>query len=144
MAIDYRKQRYRFDAVVSIRSSMPPERRQGLRHKIRPTSGLRLVPQSGPLYGRVVVAQLVDASEGGLGVETLVELDPGLDLEVSADMVSSDLALQIAGLTRVAYCRETESGRYRIGLELIDISLGRPARQRDGASEHALIKSVLQ
>ena len=90
------------------------------------------------------MAQLVDASEGGLGVETLVELEPGLGLEVSADMVNSELALHVAGLTRVAYCRETESGRYRIGLELVDIKLSRPAQDDRFSSDYELLKSALQ
>lgn len=86
-----------------------------------------MIPRSGPLYGRVVMAQLVDASEGGLGVEAFVDLEPGLMLEVSADMVSSDLALHVTGVTRVAYCRELEPGRYRIGMEMVDISMERVA-----------------
>ena len=90
------------------------------------------------------MAKLVDASEGGLGVETLVELEPGLGLEVSADMVSSDLALHVSGFTRVAYCRETEPGRYRIGLELVDISLSRPAHGQDLSSDYEIVKAALQ
>lgn len=73
------------------------------------------------------MAQLVDASEGGLGVESMVGFQPGLLLEVSADMVSSDLALRVAGVTRVAYSNEIEPGRFRVGLELIDITLERVA-----------------
>lgn len=106
---------------------MPLERRQEHRHDIRPASGLRLTPRSGPLHGRVLMAQLVDASEGGLGVEAFVDVEPGLLLEVSADMVNSELALHVTGVTRVAYCREMEAGRYRIGLEMVDISMERVA-----------------
>jgi hypothetical protein len=35
--------------------------------------------------------------------------------------------LNVTGVTRVAWCRELEPGRYRIGLELTDIALQRVA-----------------
>lgn len=73
------------------------------------------------------MVELADASEGGLGVETFAALEPGTGVEIEADMRSSDLALHITGVARIAYCREVEPGRYRMGLQLLDVKLRRAA-----------------
>jgi hypothetical protein len=106
---------------------MQLDRRRETRHAIRPVTGLRLTARDGALQGRTVMAQLVNASEGGLGVEAFASFEPGEMLEVRSSMVSSELSLHVTGVTRVAWCRELEPGRYRIGLELTDIALQRVA-----------------
>ncbi len=85
------------------------------------------MPASGPSKGRTLMAELADASEGGLGVNTFAELEQGTKVEIQAQMRNSELALQVTGVTRVAHCCEIEPGRYRIGLELIDVKLERAA-----------------
>jgi hypothetical protein len=106
---------------------MQVDRRRETRHAIRLVTGLRLTARGGALQGRAVMAQLVNASEGGLGVEAFASFEPGEMLEVRSVMVSSELSLNVTGVTRVAWCRELEPGRYRIGLELTDIALERVA-----------------
>ncbi len=106
---------------------MQADRRKEPRHVLDNVAGLRLTPQDGELKGRALMAELADASEGGLGVETFVELASGVRVEIRADMRNSEMALNVTGVARVAHCREMEPGRYRIGLDLIEVKLERAA-----------------
>lgn len=73
------------------------------------------------------MAQLVDVSVGGLGVETFTPLDRGVEVEVKGVLSRPDLRLRVDAAARVAHSKLTAAGRYRIGLEVIDISLDRVA-----------------
>ena len=73
------------------------------------------------------MGRLVDVSVGGLGVETFTALERGLEVEVKGVLAKQGLTLRVDAAARVAHSRQTPSGRYHIGLEVLQISLDRVA-----------------
>jgi hypothetical protein len=74
---------------------------------------------------RTIVAKLVDASAGGVGVETFTRLKTGTRVLVKANLQSPELALALSGEGLVAHSREVGPGRYMVGLELEQVSYAR-------------------
>lgn len=74
---------------------------------------------------RPIITKLVDASEGGVGVETFTRLKTGTRVMVKANLQSPELALALSGEGLVAHSREVGPGRYKVGLELEEVSYGR-------------------
>jgi len=80
--------------------------------RTRPAAhGLRIT-----CYGREIPAILVDTSEGGLGVEMFVPLVAGAEVGIQGELHSDDFAIALAGTARVAYCRSSPDGLFRVGL----------------------------
>jgi hypothetical protein len=74
---------------------------------------------------RAIMAQLVDASNSGIGVETFIRLERGTTVLVQADLTASGMALAFGGKARVAHTREVSPGRYHVGLELKNVRYAR-------------------
>ena len=72
-----------------------------------------------------IIAKLVDASSGGIGVETFACLKTGTRVLVKANLQSPELALALSGEGLVAHSREIGPGRYVLGLELQQIRYAR-------------------
>jgi PilZ domain len=84
---------------------------------------IRLSGSDGP--SRPIIAKLVDASDGGVGVETFTRLRPGTRISVKANLHATDLSLALSGEGLVSHSREIGPGRYAVGLELQDVSYAR-------------------
>jgi hypothetical protein len=63
---------------------------------------------------RIVGGKLVDVSNSGLGVDTLMSLPPGSWVLVVA--VGTNGAPTLEARVRVVYCRDLDNGGYRLGL----------------------------
>jgi len=74
---------------------------------------------------RPIIAKLVDASAGGVGVEIFARLKTGTRISVKANLQSPELALELSGEGRVAHSHEVGPGRYVVGLELEEVSYAR-------------------
>ena len=106
---------------------MGAERRTSPRSAVELPPGLRLtVPEDGA-RPRTVMAKLIDVSEGGIGIEAFVRLSRGTVIEIDGDWHSPDLALRIGGRARIAHVSEVGRGRFRIGLQFVDVALARSA-----------------
>lgn len=71
------------------------------------------------------MAQLVDASSSGIGVETFTPLQRGTTVSVQADLSASGLSLALGGRVRVAHSREISPGRFHVGLALDNVKYAR-------------------
>lgn len=106
---------------------MGAERRTSPRAEVELPPGLRLcVPDDDGRF-RTVMAKLIDVSEGGIGVETFVRLRRGTVVEINGDLRKPDLALRIDGSARIAHVSEVDRGRYKIGLQFVNVALARSA-----------------
>lgn len=74
---------------------------------------------------RPIIAKLVDASVGGVGVETFTRLKAGTRVLVKANLQSPELALAFSGAGLVAHSREVSRGRYIVGLNLQEVRYAR-------------------
>lgn len=74
---------------------------------------------------REIAAQLVDVSEGGVGVDTFVGFDLGAVIHLKGELVRPGLGLRLNGYARVAHSSEIEPGRFRIGLEFVEVAYAR-------------------
>jgi hypothetical protein len=95
--------------------SVGEQRRQARTPRSSP-HGLRI-----DCYGRQIPATLVDVSEGGFGVETLVALPFGDVVKVEGEFENEDFAVQLTGTVRVVHC-SSRGGVFRAGLAIVDIS----------------------
>ena len=106
---------------------MGAERRTSPRCEVALPPGLRLtVPQEGR-KPRKVMAKLIDVSDGGIGIEAFFRLRSGALVEIDGDWKSADLSLSVNGKARVAHVSQVERGRYRVGLQFVDVALARSA-----------------
>lgn len=71
------------------------------------------------------MAELIDASEGGLGLATYAFISAGTIVELDGDLKSPDLALRVSGRARVKYAVALDRGRFRIGIEFIEAAYAR-------------------
>ncbi len=101
------------------------ERRSAARRSLNLPNGveIRVCGDDGPSHP--IVAKLVDASPGGVGVEAFTRLSRGSRVLVRANLHATELDLAFSGEARVAHSREVGPGRYRIGLELDDVRYAR-------------------
>lgn len=74
---------------------------------------------------RPIIAKLVDASAGGVGVETFTRLKTGTRVLVKANLQAPELALAFSGAGLVAHSREVGRGRYVMGLNLQEVRYAR-------------------
>ena len=72
-------------------------------------------------YGRAIPAVLVDASDGGLGLEMFVALSPGIVVSFEGQFENEDLCLALSGTAQVAHCIYSENGVYRVGLAFQEV-----------------------
>ena len=103
------------------------ERRKSTRSTVALPPGLRLLVPEAAGKTRSVAGKLVDASAGGVGIESFARVPSGAVLEIEGDLRNTDLALKISGRARVAHVSEVDNGRFRIGLQFVDVALARPA-----------------
>lgn len=101
------------------------ERRGAARKQVHLPNGveIRTIDSDGP--SRPIIAKLVDASPGGVGVETFTRFRTGTRVLVKANLQSPELALALSGEALVAHSREVGPGRYIVGLELREVSYAR-------------------
>ena len=104
-----------------------PRRRADLPQPVR-------ISHAGPSgAARTFVATLVDAGEDGLGVQSMAPLTQGMTVHLAADLSNDDFALALEGPARVVHARQIESGHYRMGLSLEQMTYRRlavhPARE---------------
>jgi c-di-GMP-binding flagellar brake protein YcgR len=59
---------------------------------------------------------LWDFSYGGLGMEIPRELRIGQEIDLVAEMISSDYSMQIEAHAKVVHCRSIAKKRYRVGV----------------------------
>ena len=74
---------------------------------------------------RFVEGELLDMSDGGLGLKTAVALDPDSDVTVSADLHGEGSGLQIRGRARVAHCLSVDGNAFNIGLSFQEVKYER-------------------
>ena len=106
---------------------MRVERRKSSRSAVALPPGLRLTAPESEGRTRSFAAKLVDVSATGVGIESFVRVRSGAILEIEGDLRNTDLSLHISGRARVAHVSEIEAGRYRIGLQFVDVALARSA-----------------
>lgn len=80
---------------------------------------------------RIVGGKLVDVSNGGLGVDSLMSLPLGTWIVVAA--VGTNGAPSMEARVRVVYCQNVDKGGYRLGLAF-DENVENPFRQTTRAS----------
>ncbi len=106
---------------------MSAERRASVRKAVELPPGLRLtVPAKGG-SSRTVMSKLLDVSDGGIGIETFVRIPSGVVIEIRGDWRAPEMAMRIHGRAQVAHVSEVEAGRYKIGLQFVEIALARSA-----------------
>ena len=106
---------------------MGAERRASPRTPVALPPGLRLTLPQDDGKPRTVMAKLTDVSKGGIGIETFVRLRRGAVVEIHGDWYKPDLALRVNGRARIAHVSEVDRGRYKIGLQFVDVALARSA-----------------
>ena len=73
------------------------------------------------------MAKLLDVSDNGVGLETAVRIPSGLVVDISGKWWRPDISLRIDGQARVAHVSELPSGRFKIGLQFVQVALARSA-----------------
>jgi hypothetical protein len=73
------------------------------------------------------MAKLIDVSETGVGIEAFVRIPSGVIIQISGDWRRPDLSLHIDGRARVAHVSELSAGRFKIGLQFVQVALARTA-----------------
>lgn len=102
-----------------------PERRSQARRSAELPNGIEIRIFDADGRTRAIMAQLVDASPGGIGVETFTRLRTGTTVLVQADLRVTGLALALGGEARIAHSREISPGRFLVGLELTHVRYAR-------------------
>ncbi len=94
--------------------------RKSKRRRLDILQGLTLSQRS-----RNVAATLVDVSDGGIGLDTFVRCEAGSTVRLEGELVREDLGPKLDGHARVAHSNEIEPGRYRVGLEFVEVAYAR-------------------
>jgi len=71
---------------------------------------------------QIVIARLLDINSKGAGVETLVPLDAGASVAAAGKVIADGVGMPIDAAARVAYCRRSPAGIYRVGLAFEDLA----------------------
>ncbi len=118
-----------------------PERRSQARRRVDLPNGIeiRVFDHNGAT--RAIMSKLVDASPGGVGVETFTRLQTGTTVLVQANLQATGLALAIGGEARIAHSREISPGSFLVGLELTHV---RYARASYGSGSARLSRDSLR
>jgi hypothetical protein len=98
------------------------DRRRQARKRLNLPNAVAIRVCDGTEASRPIIAKLIDASSGGVGVETFTRLRAGTRVLIEATLQSPELALALNGAGLVAHSREIGPGRYVVGLELQDVS----------------------
>jgi DnaJ-like protein/PilZ domain-containing protein len=98
-------------------------------HKARNPEVLSVELKDGMGNPRWVTADLVDRSEGGLGVSMMTPLKPGSKVMVRGKLGNDRTEVKIS--TQVIWCVERD-GRFRCGFEFVDKAAGGPADDQSG------------
>ncbi len=98
------------------------ERRRTPRRPGDLPAGLRVSTYGEAGSPRIFAAKLIDANEGGVGVEMFVPLVEGLIVAVEGELSIPDLSLNVRGQARVTYCRCENGGTFRVGLAYEEVS----------------------
>lgn len=101
------------------------DRRSETRSSVELPNGIEIRVLDNDGRTRAIMAQLVDASGGGIGVETFTKLERGTTVSVQADLSASGLSLALGGKARVAHSREIAPGRFHLGLALDKVRYAR-------------------
>jgi len=103
-------------------ASRSPERRKSPRKRVKDLpAGIRITARDADGDPRVYAAKLIDASEGGIGVEMYVPLAEGARVELEADLSNTDLSLGVSGRARVVYVKRLKKGTCRVGLAFEEV-----------------------
>lgn len=100
------------------------DRRGAARRQVNLPNGVE-IRVCGRAPSRPIIAKLVDASSGGMGVETFTRLKTGTRVSVRANLHAPELALALSGEGLVAHSRQVGPGRYAMGLELEKVRYAR-------------------
>ncbi|MCB9384034.1 MAG: PilZ domain-containing protein [Bryobacterales bacterium] len=106
---------------------MGAERRASPRTVVSLPPGLRLGVPDAAGRTRSIMAKLIDISDTGVGIEAFVRIESGALVSLEGDLRSQELSFKINGLARVAHVSEIEAGRFKIGLQFVEVALARPA-----------------
>jgi hypothetical protein len=85
--------------------------------------------------GHRVAAQLVDASDSGLGTELPESVEAGAFVNFAGELHSPRFSMRLHGRARVAYCRPNRDGVFRVGLAFEEVQVRKlePARESEAA-----------
>lgn len=72
-----------------------------------------------------LTAQLWDFSYGGIGMQTPMPLAVGEEIELTADLSSTDYSMRVESTGRVVHCRSVGRDLYRIGVAFIHVTYHR-------------------
>ena len=70
---------------------------------------------------QIVIARLLNLNSKGAGIETLVPLDAGASVSAAGKVIADGVGVPIDASARVAYCRRSPAGIYRVGLAFDDL-----------------------
>ena len=103
------------------------ERRRAPRRPVDLPAGLKISTYGEAGSPRTFAAKLIDANEGGVGVEMFVPLVEGSIVSVDGELSIPDLSLNVHGQARVTYCRCENGGTFRVGLAYEEVSYRKTA-----------------
>ena len=101
------------------------DRRAAARRQVELPNAVEIRECGSGELSRPIIAKLVDASAGGVGIETFTRLKTGTRVLVKANLQSPELALALSGAGLVMHSREVGSGRYVVGLDLQEVRYAR-------------------
>lgn len=101
------------------------DRRRAARRRVALPNAVEIRICGDQETSRPFIAKLVDASVGGVGVETFTRLKTGTRVLVKANLQSPELTLEFSGAGLVAHSREVGRGRYIVGLNLQEVRYAR-------------------
>ena len=78
-------------------------------------------------------AKLWDFSEGGLGMDSPKEFQPGQVVDIEADLYGPAYSVALKAKARVAYCRRVDVKHYRVGVAFLETAYRRIDASRAGA-----------
>lgn len=102
------------------------DRRKAPRKRIAVPPGLSLFVSDGDGSQRRVMGELVDVSEGGIGVMTHYRLKQGSIVRLEGRLRGPDYGLTLRGRARVAHTN-SEPGGFRSGLQFVEVAYSRAA-----------------
>jgi len=103
-------------AQNSIMRPSDTERRIQPRNSRIHSADLRLHYWARGAGRQIIPARLLNISESGVGAETRVPLDSGASVSTAGQVVVNAVLTPISASAKVAYCRPSPGGLYRIGL----------------------------
>ena len=117
----------RGSADRALMSQKTFERRRAPRRRVDLPAGLKISTYGKSGSPRTFAAKLIDANEGGVGVEMFVPLVEGSIVSVDGELSIPELSLNVHGQARVTYCRCENGGTFRVGLAYEEMSYRKTA-----------------